>query len=83
MTSYNENLEAPRQLSLMVYELLDQLGLSEEIRKLYREHAYTVDISNNLILGDLCRSYTFGSAIEGTQTTGMLQILTWPLLIMK
>ena len=68
MTSYNENLEAPRQLSLMVYELLDQLGLSEEIRKLYRERAYTGEISNNLILGDLSRSYTFGSAIEGTQT---------------
>ena len=71
MTSYNENLEAPRQLSLMVYELLDQLGLSEEIRKLYREDAYTMDISNNLVLGDLCRSYIFGSAIEGTQTPRM------------
>ena len=71
MTSYNENLEAPRQLSLMVYELLDQLGLSDEIRKLYRERAYTREISQNLILGDLTRSYTFGSAIEGTQTPGM------------
>ena len=71
MTSHNENLEAPRQLSLMVYELLDQLGLSEEIRKLYRENAYTREISQNLILCDLTRSYTFGSAIEGTQTPGM------------
>ena len=71
MTSYNENLEAPRQLSLMVYELLDQLGLSEEIRKLYRECAYTVDILHNLLRGDPCRSYTFGSDIEGTQTPGM------------
>ena len=71
MTSYNENLEAPRRLSLMVYELLDQLGISEDIRKLYRELAYTVGISNILILGDLTRSYIFGSAIEGTQTPGM------------
>ena len=71
MTSYNRNLEAPRQLSLVVYELLDKLGLSEEIRKLYREHAYTAEISKNPILGDICRSYTFGSAIEGTQTPGM------------
>ena len=71
MTSYNENLEAPRQLSLVVYELLDQLGLSEEIRELHRECAYTVGISNILILGDLTRSYIFGSAIEGTQTPGM------------
>ena len=30
MASYNENLTAPRQLSLMVYELLDELGLSEK-----------------------------------------------------
>ena len=71
MTSYNENLEAPRQLSLMVYELLDQLGLSEEIRKLYRERAYTVDISTNLLYGDHTRGYIFGSAIEGTKTLGM------------
>ena len=71
MTSYNENLEAPRQLSLMVYELLDQLGLSEEIRKLYRERAYTREISNNLVHGDLSRCYFFGSEIEGTQTPGM------------
>ena len=71
MTSYNEKLAAPRDLPLMVYELLDKLGLSEEIRKLHREHAYTDEISNNLILGDICRSYTFGSAIEGTQTPGM------------
>ena len=69
MASYNENLAAPRQLSLMVYELLDQLGLSEEIRKLYRERAYTMEISQNL--DDLNRSYIFGSAIEGTQTPGM------------
>ena len=71
MTSYNENLEAPRQLSLVVYELLDKLGLSEEIRELYRELAYTGEITHNLILSDLSRSYTFGSAIEGTQTPGM------------
>ena len=71
MTSYNGNKAAPRQLSLVVYELLDQLGLSEEIRNLYRERAYTMEISRNLILGDLGRSYTFGSAIEGTQTPGM------------
>ena len=71
MASYNENLAAPRQLSLMVYELLDKLGLSEEIRKLHREHAYTVDISHNLIYGDLVGTYIFGSAIEGTQTPGM------------
>ena len=71
MTSYNENLEAPRQLSLVVYELLDKLGLSEEIRKLYRENAYTRDISHNLIFGDISRCYTFGSGIEGTQTPGM------------
>ena len=71
MTSYNRNLEAPRQLSLMVYELLDKLGLSEEIRQLYRERAYAREISHNLVLGDLRRSYTFGSAIEGTQTPGM------------
>ena len=71
MTSYNRNSEAPRQLSLMVYELMDKLGLSEEIRKLYRECAYTSEISHNLILGDLLRSYTFGSAIEGTRTPGM------------
>ena len=71
MTSYNRNLAAPRQLSLVVYELLDQLGLSEEIRKLYRECAYTAEISNILIFGDICRSYIFGSAIEGTQTPGM------------
>ena len=63
MTSYNENLEAPRKLSLMVYELLDKLGLSEEIRKLYRERAYTEEISNNLVHGDICRSYIFGSDI--------------------
>ena len=71
MTSYNRNLEAPRQLSLVVYELLDQLGLSEEIRQLYRERAYTDEISHNLVQGDLRRCYTFGSAIEGTQTPGM------------
>ena len=71
MTSYNEKLAAPRDLSLMVYELLDKLGLSEEIRKLHREHAYTRDISQNLVHGDHRRSYTFGSAIEGTQTPGM------------
>ena len=71
MTSYNRNLEAPRQLSLMVYELLDTLGLSEEIRKLYRERAYTDEISDNLVQGDLRRCYIFGSAIEGTQTPGM------------
>ena len=71
MTSYNRNFEAPRQLSLMVYELLDKLGLSEEIRKLYRERAYTDEISHNLVQGDLRRCYTFGSAIEGTQTPGM------------
>ena len=71
MTSYNEILTAPRDLSLMVYELMDQLGLSEEIRKLYRERAYTRDISNNLVDDDLCRSYIFGSDIEGTQIPGM------------
>ena len=71
MTSYNGNLTAPGQLSLIVCELLGQLGLSEEIRKLYRERAYTSDISDNLVDDDLCRGYTFGSAIEGTQTPGM------------
>ena len=71
MTTYNWNLEAPRQLSPMVFELLDTLGLSEEIRKLYRERAYTENISSNLVDGDLCRSYIFGSDIEGTQTPGM------------
>ena len=71
MTSYNGNSTAPGQLSLIVCEVLDQLGLSEEIRKLYRERAYTAEISNNLVRGDICRSYTFGSAIEGTQTPGM------------
>ena len=71
MTSYNENLAAPRQLSLMVYELLDKLGLSEEIRKLHREYAYTGEISHYLVLGDPSRTYIFGSAIEGTQTPGM------------
>ena len=71
MTSYNENLAASRQMSLVVYELLDKLGLSEEIRKLYRELAYTVEIPDNLVNGDLYRSYIFGSTIEGTQTPGM------------
>ena len=71
MTSYNRNLAAPRQLSLIVCELLGQLGLSEEIRKLYRERAYTDEISNSLVDGDLCRSYIFGSDIEGTRTPGM------------
>ena len=71
MTSYNENLAASRQMSLVVYELLDKLGLSEEIRKLYWEHAYTLEISDNLVNGDLYRSYTFGSASEGTHTLGM------------
>ena len=71
MTSYNGNLAAPRQMSMIVYKLLDQLGLSEEIRKLHRERAYTCDISNNLVHGDQRRCYTFGSAIEGTQTPGM------------
>ena len=70
MTSHGD-LAALRQLSLMVYELLDKLGLSEEIRKLYRERAYTREISNNLVDGDLCRSYTFGSDIEGTHIPGM------------
>ena len=69
MTSHG-NLAAPRQLSLVVYELLDQLGLSEEIRKLHREHAYTCDLSQNLVHGDN-RRQSFGSAIEGTQTPGM------------
>ena len=70
MTSHG-NLAAPRQLSLVVYELMDQLGLSEEIRKMYREHAYTREISHNLVRGDLKRDHTFGSDIEGTQTQGM------------
>ena len=71
MTSYNGNLAAPRQMSMIVYKLLDQLGLSEYIRKLHREHAYTCDISQNLVHGDNRRCYTFGSTIEGTQTPGM------------
>ena len=71
MTSYNEKLAASRDLSLMVYELLDKLGLSEEIRKLYRESAYTRETSRNPILGDLRRNCIFGSDIEGTQTPGM------------
>ena len=71
MTSYNGNITAPSQLSRMVYELLHQLGLSDEIRNLYRERAYTIEISQNLILGDLTRSYIFGSTSEGTQTPGM------------
>ena len=71
MASYNENLAAPRQLSLMVYELLDQLGLSEEIRKLYRESAYNQEISKNLVLGDQTRVYILWSEIEGTQTPEM------------
>ena len=71
MVSYNGDLAALRRLSLMVYELLDKLGLSEEIRKLHRERAYTDEITNYLIIGDQNRSYTFGSAIEGTQTPGM------------
>ena len=71
MASNNGNLAAPRQLSLVVYELLDQLGLSDEIRKLYREHAYIAEISHNLVLDAQERCYIFGSAIEGTQTPGM------------
>ena len=71
MTSYNGNITAPSQLSRMVYKVLDQLGLSDEIRNLYRERTYTREISNNLVHGDLRRSYFFGSAIEGTQTRGM------------
>ena len=71
MTSYNGSLAAPRQLSLVVYKLLDQLGLSEEIRKLHREYAYTMEISQTLRRGHLNRVYLFGSAIEGTQTPGM------------
>ena len=71
MTSYNENLAAPRDLSLMVYELMDKLGLSDEIRKLYRERAYTCEISQNINLGHLKKGYIFGSAIEGTQTPGI------------
>ena len=71
MTTYNGNLAVLRQMSMIVYKLLDQLGLSEEIRKLHREHAYTCDISRNLVHGDHRRCYTFGSAIEGTQTPGM------------
>ena len=72
MTSYNQNLEAPRQLSLIVYEFLDQLGLSDEIRKLHREYAYTSEITKNIEhLGDSNRFNIFGSTIEGTQTPGM------------
>ena len=71
MTSYNGNITAPSQLSRMVYELLDQLGLSDEIRNLYRERSYTIEISQNPVLGHLYRGYYFGSAIEGTQTPGM------------
>ena len=71
MTSYNGNSTAPGQLSLIVCELLGQLGLSEEIRKLYRERAYIGEISTNLLCDDLVRTYIFGSSIEGTQTQGM------------
>ena len=71
MTSYNRNSAAPRQLSLFVYVLLDQFGLSEEIRERYRESAYTIEIYHNILLGHLKRGYIFGSAIEGTQTPGM------------
>ena len=61
------SLAAPRQLS----EFLDQLGLSDEIRKLYRENAYTQEISYNLIGGDSLKSYIFGSSLEGTKIPGM------------
>ena len=71
MTSYNGNSTAPGQLSLIVCELLGRLGLSEEIRKLYRERAYIGEISTNLLCDDLVRTYIFGSSIEGTQTQGM------------
>ena len=71
MTSYNENLAAPRDLSLLVYELLDKLGLSEEIRQLYREVAYTIEMSPYLLFDGPVRDYIFGSRIEGTQTPGM------------
>ena len=66
LTFHNENLAAPRDLSLMVYELLDKLGLSEEIRKLHREYAYTGELSANLeCLGDSFSCYIFGSTIDG------------------
>ena len=72
MTSYNRNSEAPRQLSLMTYEFLDRLGLSDEIRKLYRENAYTMEVTLNMRRRlESTRSYIFGSTIEGTQTPGM------------
>ena len=72
MTSYSVNLEAPRRLSLMTFDFLDQLGLSEEIRKLYREHAYTMETTINISRRrESTRSYIFGSTIEGTQTPGM------------
>ena len=71
MPSYSSNLETPRQLSLVVYELLDQIGLSEEMRKLNSDAAYTYELSNNIGCSNLSKYFIFGSTIEGTQTPGM------------
>ena len=50
---------------------MDQLGLSDEIRKLYKEYAYTREISYNIVSGHSLKLYVFGSSIEGTKTPGM------------
>ena len=68
MTSYTRNLKAPSQLSLRVNELLDRSGLSEEMRKLLREFAYTMEIANSI---GSPRVFVFGSTIESTQIPGM------------
>ena len=60
-----------RTLSLRLCHVMDQIGASEEIRKVWKETYVRKEIMASY--GDSTKeSYVFGSSIEGTKTLGMI-----------
>ena len=60
-----------RTLSLKLYQVLEDIGASLEMRETYMEASTCFDSLSTLIFQDLAHVYTFGSMYEGSTTRDM------------
>ena len=72
--SVNLQSEVPgyyRPLSLMLYQVMEDIGVSTEMRKLWQESAITEELLTTLRFYPVLSVYRFGSSVEGTTTENM------------
>ena len=60
-----------KPLSLRLFSLLDDIGASEEIRKVRMESSVTRELFQTVYWQPEVSAYSFGSQADGTTTTGM------------